>query len=95
MSGSVRIIHRGAEGGVKMAGLMFMDAPYQDGQGWYAGYVLGGPQIPGPSGFLPPTRTVKDELKTTIAGVELDLIHACRRVARCHRRLAAAKASAA
>ena len=65
-----------AEGGVKMAGLMFMDAPVQNGEGWYAGYVLGGPQIPGPSGFLPPTRTVKDELKTTIAGVELDLIHA-------------------
>jgi alkyl sulfatase BDS1-like metallo-beta-lactamase superfamily hydrolase len=35
-----------------------------------------GPQILGPSGFLPPTRTVKDELKTTIAGVELNLIAA-------------------
>ena len=52
-----------AEGGVKMAGMLFMDAPVQDGEGWYAGYVLGGPQIPGPSGFLPPTRTVKDEIK--------------------------------
>jgi alkyl sulfatase BDS1-like metallo-beta-lactamase superfamily hydrolase len=65
-----------AEGGIKMAGLLFMDAPAKNNDGWYAGYVLGGPQIPGPSGFLPPTRTVKDELKTTIAGVELDLIHA-------------------
>lgn len=59
------------EGGIKMTGIMFKDAP-----GWYAGYVLSGPQILGPSGFLPPTRTVKDELKTTIAGVELHLISA-------------------
>ncbi len=62
------------EGGIKMTGLMFMDAPVQNGDGWYAGYVLAGPQIIGPSGFLPPTRTVKDELKTTIAGVQLHLI---------------------
>jgi len=62
------------EGGIKMTGLMFMDAPAQNGDGWYAGYVLAGPQIIGPSGFLPPTRTVKDELKTTIAGVQLHLI---------------------
>jgi alkyl sulfatase BDS1-like metallo-beta-lactamase superfamily hydrolase len=61
-------------GGVKMSGMMFMNAPYQDGKGWFVGYVLGGPTTPGPSGFLPPTRTVKDELKTTIAGVEIDLI---------------------
>jgi alkyl sulfatase BDS1-like metallo-beta-lactamase superfamily hydrolase len=71
-----------AEGGIKMAGLLFMNAPvmklvgdeYTQVPGWYAGYVLGGPQIPGPEGFLPPTKTVKDELKTTIAGVDLDLI---------------------
>jgi len=62
------------EGGIKTTGLMFMDAPVQNGDGWYAGYVLAGPQIIGPSGFLPPTRTVKDELKTTIAGVQLHLI---------------------
>jgi len=62
------------EGGIKMTGLMFMDAPAQNGDGWYAGYVLAGPQMIGPSGFLPPTRTVKDELKTTIAGVQLHLI---------------------
>ena len=59
------------EGGLKMAGIMFLNDP-----GWYAGYVLSGPQILGPSGFLPPTRTVKDELKTMIAGVELNLISA-------------------
>jgi len=62
------------EGGVKMAGLMFMGAPVQDGEGWYTGYVLAGPQLMGPSGFLPPTRTVKGELETTIAGVQFDLI---------------------
>jgi alkyl sulfatase BDS1-like metallo-beta-lactamase superfamily hydrolase len=59
------------EGGIKMAGALFMSDP-----GWYVGYVLGGPQIFGPSGFLPPTKTVKDELKTTIAGVEINLISA-------------------
>lgn len=59
------------EGGLKMAGIMFQNDP-----GWYAGYVLTGKNIIGPSGFLPPTRTVKDELKTTIAGVELNLISA-------------------
>ena len=59
------------EGGVKMAGIIFQNDP-----GWYAGYVLAGRQIQGPSGFLPPTRTVKDELKTTVAGVNLKLISA-------------------
>ena len=63
-------------GGIKMAGLMFANAPVQNGYGWYTGYVLAGSQIQGPSGFMPPTRTVKDELKTTIAGVELNLIPA-------------------
>lgn len=59
-----------------MAGLLFQDAPAQNNNGWYAGYVLAGPQILGPSGFLPPTQSVKGELKTTIAGVEFDLIAA-------------------
>jgi alkyl sulfatase BDS1-like metallo-beta-lactamase superfamily hydrolase len=57
------------EGGLKMAGVMFQNDP-----GWYAGYVLTGKNVLGPSGFLPPTRTVKGELKTTIAGVQLHLI---------------------
>jgi len=61
-------------GGVKMSGMMFMNAPYENGKGWFVGYVLGGPTLPGPSGFLLPTRTVKDELKTVIAGVEINLI---------------------
>jgi alkyl sulfatase BDS1-like metallo-beta-lactamase superfamily hydrolase len=62
------------EGGIKMTGLLFQDSPALDNQGWYAGYVLAGPQVMGPSGFLPPTRTVKDELKTVIAGVDINLI---------------------
>jgi alkyl sulfatase BDS1-like metallo-beta-lactamase superfamily hydrolase len=57
------------EGGLKMAGIMFQNDP-----DWYAGYVLTGKNVLGPSGFLPPTRTVKGELKTTIAGVQLHLI---------------------
>jgi len=48
------------EGGIKMSGIMFKDNP-----GWYAGYVLTGPNILGPSGFLPPTTLVKDEVKTS------------------------------
>lgn len=59
------------EGGIKMTGIMFKDNP-----DWYAGYVLSGPNILGPSGFLPPTTTVKGELKRVIAGVEINLIAA-------------------
>lgn len=58
-------------GGAMMAGIPFLNNP-----GWYAGYVLSGPQSLGPSGFLPPTRTVKDRLKITIAGVKFELISA-------------------
>ncbi len=64
------------EGGLKMAGIMFQNAPALDNNGWYAGYVLTGKNVLGPSGFLPPTKTVKDELKTVIAGVEFHLISA-------------------
>jgi alkyl sulfatase BDS1-like metallo-beta-lactamase superfamily hydrolase len=65
------------EGGIKMSGLLFQDAPVRpDLGGWFTGYVLAGMQHPGPSGFLLPTRTVKDELKTVIAGVEINLIAA-------------------
>ena len=63
-----------AEGGLKMVGMMFLDAPVQDGEGWYAGYSLAGPQTPGPSGFLAPTKTIKEETNLTIAGVDVDLI---------------------
>jgi alkyl sulfatase BDS1-like metallo-beta-lactamase superfamily hydrolase len=63
-----------AEGGLKMAGVLFQDAPVQDGEGWYVGYGLAGPQTLGPSGFLPPTRTIKEETRMTMAGVDIDLI---------------------
>ena len=62
------------EGGIKMTGIMFQDSPVQDGKGWYAGYVLAGPQILGPSGFLAPTKTIKEETRLTISGVDVDLI---------------------
>ena len=70
-----------AEGGVKMGGILFQDAPVADLEGnpvpgWYAGYVLGGPQLKGPEGFLPPTMSIKRETKLTIAGVEIVLIPA-------------------
>lgn len=63
-----------AEGGIKMSGLLFQDAPVQDGEGWYAGYTLGAANIMGPSGFLPPTTTIKEETSMTIAGVDIELI---------------------
>ncbi|MDI9604407.1 MAG: hypothetical protein QM305_03630, partial [Bacteroidota bacterium] len=62
------------EGGIKMTGIMFQDSPVRDGKGWYAGYVLAGPQILGPSGFLAPTKTIKEETRLTISGVDVDLI---------------------
>ncbi len=63
-----------AEGGIKMAGFLFQDAPVQDGEGWYAGYTLGATNIFGPSGFLPPTTSIKEKTSLTIAGVDIDLI---------------------
>jgi alkyl sulfatase BDS1-like metallo-beta-lactamase superfamily hydrolase len=35
--------------------------------------VLAGPQILGPSGFMAPTKTIKEETRLTIAGVDVDL----------------------
>jgi alkyl sulfatase BDS1-like metallo-beta-lactamase superfamily hydrolase len=62
------------EGGTKMVGALFQDAPVQDGEGWFVGYGLAGTQTFGPSGFLAPTKTVKEETRLTIAGVDVDLI---------------------
>ncbi len=62
------------EGGLKMVGVLFQNAPVQDGKGWYAGYGLAGPQTIGSSGFLAPTKTIKEETMLTIAGVDVDLI---------------------
>ncbi len=60
-----------AEGGAKMSGALFAND-----SGWYAGGGLFAVQIPGPSGFLPPTRTVSDSLDTNIAGVNITLFSA-------------------
>jgi hypothetical protein len=57
-----------------MGGMMFMDSPVQDGEGWYVGYGICGPQTLGPSGFLAPTKIIKEETNLTIAGVDVDLI---------------------
>ena len=56
------------EGGVKMSGNLFAKDP-----GWYAGCGLFATQIPGDSGFLPPTKTVNDTLEINIAGVNISL----------------------
>ncbi len=63
-------------GGAMMGGLLYQNSPATDNQGWYSGYVLAGTNILGPSGFMPPTISVKDKLETTIAGVNLNLIAA-------------------
>ncbi|HOO52711.1 MAG TPA: alkyl sulfatase dimerization domain-containing protein [Methanothrix sp.] len=56
---------------VKYAGIAWQNDP---------GYFVNGGifpfSIPGPSGYLPPTLTVGDELETNIAGVNLTLVHA-------------------
>src|SRR5512139_2615882 len=61
-----------AEGGLKMGGAMFMDAPVVNGEGWYVGYGIGGPQIFGESGFLEPTKTIKEVTRMTIASVDVE-----------------------
>ncbi|KPL81078.1 hypothetical protein ADN00_00680 [Ornatilinea apprima] len=63
-----------AEGALKMSGVLFQDAPVEDGEGWYVGWGICGPQTLGPSGFLAPTKTIKEETRMTIAGVDVDLI---------------------
>jgi alkyl sulfatase BDS1-like metallo-beta-lactamase superfamily hydrolase len=56
---------------VKYAGILYQNDP---------GYFVNGGifpfSVPGPSGYLPPTLTVGDELETNIAGVNLTLVHA-------------------
>lgn len=63
-------------GGAMMSGIMYETSPAKNNEGWFAGYVLAGANVQGPSGFIPPTISVKDKLETTIAGVELNLIAA-------------------
>jgi len=59
------------DGGVRMSGALFADDP-----NWFAGCGLFAIQIPGPSGYLPPTKTVHDKLETNIAGVNVTLFSA-------------------
>jgi len=50
--------------------------PYQKDPGYYVNGGIIPFILDGPSGYLPPTITVQDELETTIAGVNIMLIHA-------------------
>ena len=54
-----------------MAGLL-----YQKDPGYWTTFGIAPFSIPGPSGYMPPTLTVGDELETNIAGVNLTLVHA-------------------
>ncbi|NPV63781.1 MAG: MBL fold metallo-hydrolase [Methanotrichaceae archaeon] len=56
---------------VKYAGI-----PYQNDPGYFVNGGIFPFSIPGPSGYLPPTRTVGDMLEANIAGVNLTLVHA-------------------
>lgn len=58
-------------GGAKMSGGLFAQ-----NEGWFYGGGLFSRQIQGDSGFLPPTKTVRDTLKTEIAGVKIHLFSA-------------------
>ena len=55
-------------GGAMMAGNLFAKDP-----GYYSGGALFAVQVPGPSGYLPPTLTVKDKLDLNISGVHMQL----------------------
>ncbi|KAF5428320.1 Alkyl sulfatase BDS1, metallo-beta-lactamase superfamily [Candidatus Methanophagaceae archaeon] len=56
--------------------IKYMGLPYQQDPGYFVNGGIFPFSVPGPSGYLPPTITVQDELETTIAGVNLTLIHA-------------------
>jgi hypothetical protein len=53
-------------GGAMYSGSLFAKDP-----GWFAGGGLFAVQIPGPSGYMPPTKTVHDKLNATISGVHI------------------------
>jgi alkyl sulfatase BDS1-like metallo-beta-lactamase superfamily hydrolase len=56
---------------IKYLGLGFQQDP-----GYFVNCGLGPYSVPGPSGYLPPTMTVPNKLETTIAGVDLVMMHA-------------------
>jgi alkyl sulfatase BDS1-like metallo-beta-lactamase superfamily hydrolase len=71
-----------AEGGLKMSGALFMNAPVvklvgenlEEVPGWFAGMTLAGRMHFGALGFLPPTKTIGEETTLSIAGVSVTLI---------------------
>ena len=54
----------------------YMGLPYQHDPGYWVNGGIFPFSVPGPSGYLPPTKTVGDKLETTISGVDITLIHA-------------------
>lgn len=56
--------------------IKYMGLKYQHDPGYFVNGGIFPFSVPGPSGYLPPTITVQDKLETTIAGVNITLIHA-------------------
>ena len=55
--------------------IKYMGIKFQQDPGYFVNGGLFPFSIPGPSGFLPPTKTVGDKQEITIAGVDLVLMH--------------------
>lgn len=56
--------------------VMYAGILYQNDTGYFVNGGIFPFSIPGPSGYIPPTLTVKDKLETNIAGVNLTIVHA-------------------
>ena len=54
----------------------YMGVKFQDNKRYFVNGGIFPFSVQGPSGYLPPTRTVKDCVTTTIAGIELELVPA-------------------
>jgi len=55
--------------------IKYMGIKFQQNPGYFVNGGIFPFSIPGPSGYLPPTKTVQDKLETNIAGVNLVLMH--------------------
>ena len=55
--------------------IKYMGLKFQQDPGYFVNGGIFPFSIPGPSGYLPPTKTVQDKLETNIAGVDLVLLH--------------------
>ena len=55
--------------------IKYMGIKFQQDPGYFVNGGIFPFSIPGPSGYLPPTKTVQDKLETNIAGVDLVLMH--------------------